>query len=328
MRVSYSRDYFAPLPDGHVFPMSKFPALCHILQMEGLLTPDEIYPPEPASWQDLRLIHTQRYLTDLRDGLLDKKAIRKMGLPWSDTLVHRSRVAVQGTLNASLLALVDGLAANLAGGTHHAFPDHGEGFCVLNDVAVACKVLLNEELVSRILILDLDVHQGNGTAFIFQDDPRVFTFSMHGERNYPFRKQQSTQDVSLLDKLDDDAYLQILYDTLPATLQASQPELVFYLAGVDVHANDRFGRLKMTREGMHQRDRYVLESIKRLGVPLVLLLSGGYARTPEATADLHAITHRQARRVFGRVQAQPIPDYINALRCVRPLTELDYNILA
>ncbi len=327
MRVSYSRDYLAPLPDGHVFPMSKFPALCHILQMEGLLTPDEIHAPQPARWDALRLVHTKQYLTDLRDGKLDKKATRKMGLPWSEALVVRSRVAVQGTINASIFALVDGLGANLAGGTHHAFPGHGEGFCVLNDVAVACRVLLNAEAVQRILILDLDVHQGNGTAFIFEDDERVFTFSMHGERNYPFHKKHSSIDVGLLDKLNDTSYLNLLYDHIPAVLEASKPDLIYYLAGVDVHAGDRFGRLKMTRTGMHQRDNYVLTMIKQFGASLVLLLSGGYARTPEATADLHAITHREARRVYGRIPKKHIPSHLETHVCVRPLREPDYNIL-
>lgn len=327
MRVSYSREYFAPLPDGHVFPMSKFPALCHILQMEGLITYDEINAPLPASWDTLRLVHTEQYLTDLRDGKLHKKAIRKLGLPWSATLVHRSRVAVQGTINASVFALTDGLGANLAGGTHHAFPGHGEGFCVLNDVAVACRVLLNAGAVNRILIMDMDVHQGNGTAFVFEDDPRVYTFSMHGARNYPFRKQISSKDIGLADRIGDDEYLSLIHQAVPTVFDEAQPDLVFYLAGVDVHAKDRFGRLKMTREGMHERDRYVLQAVKKLNVPLVLLLSGGYARTPEATADLHAITHREARRIFGRVPRQTIPPQLDALTCTRPLRETDYNIL-
>jgi len=327
MRVSYGTDYFVPLPEGHPFPMGKFLALCYILLREGLIHEEEIVTPVPATWEDLRLVHTDEYLTHLKNGTLGRKAERKMGLPWSAELVHRSRVAVQGTINASLMAFEDGLAASLAGGTHHAFPGHGEGFCVLNDVAVACHLMLNEELVERILIIDLDVHQGNGTAKVFEDDERVYTFSVHGERNYPFRKETSSRDVGVTDKLNNDKYLEILSEHLPTVFEEAQPDLVYYLGGVDVHDSDRFGRLKLTRSGLHQRDRLVLEAIKHYHLPAVLLLSGGYAPTPEATADLHAITHREARRVFGHVSYSATSASKAGSRIVvRSKTETDYNI--
>jgi acetoin utilization deacetylase AcuC-like enzyme len=299
MRVSYCDGYYVPLPDGHPFPMAKFPALHQLLLQEGLLSADEVVAPRQADWSDLLCVHTQDYLTQLARGSLSERAVRRMGLPWSKRLVYRSRLAVQGTLNAAFMALQDGVAANLAGGTHHAFPDHGEGFCVLNDVAVAVRVLQRSCWVGRVLIVDLDVHQGNGNAAFFADDPAVYTFSMHGAKNYPFHKPPSSLDVELDDDTGDDAYLDALEEHLPAVLDAARPDLVFYLGGIDVAAGDRYGRMALTREGLAARDRYALSQIRKRDLPAVLLLSGGYAETPEATADLHAVMHRAAADVFG-----------------------------
>lgn len=298
MRVSYSEGYYVPLPPRHPFPMGKFPALHQLLLAEGLIEADAVVEPREVDWSDLLLVHTKAYLQHLAAGTLSKQAERKMGLPWSEQLVYRSRLAVQGTINASLMALEDGLAANLAGGTHHAFPGHGEGFCVLNDVAVAIRVLERSKWVRRVLVIDLDVHQGNGTAAIFADDPGVFTFSMHGARNYPFHKVPSSLDVPLPDGMTDEAYMKVLQDHLPRVIAAAQPDLIFYLGGIDVMQGDRFGRLALTRVGLHARDRYVLETVRAHDLPLTLLLSGGYAKTPEQTADLHAIAHREASQVF------------------------------
>jgi acetoin utilization deacetylase AcuC-like enzyme len=221
-----------------------------------------------------------------------------MGLPWSKRLVYRSRLAVQGTINAAFMALEDGVAANLAGGTHHAFPDHGEGFCVLNDVAVAIRLLLSSCWVRRPLIVDLDVHQGNANAAIFADTPHVYTFSMHGAKNYPFHKPPSTRDVPLPDGTDDAGYLRTLKEHLPVVLEEARPDLVFYLGGIDVMTGDRYGRTNLTREGLHARDRYALQTLADAGCAVVLLLSGGYAETPDATADLHATMYREAASVF------------------------------
>ena len=303
MRASYCDGYYVPLPEGHPFPMSKFPALHRCLLDEGLLQPNDVVTPRQADWTDLRRVHTAEYLTHLAEGTLSAQAERRMGLPWSKRLVYRSRLAVQGTINAALMALTDGVAANLAGGTHHAFPGHGEGFCVLNDVAVAIRVLQAACWVQRVLIVDLDVHQGNANAAVFADDDSVFTFSMHGAKNYPFEKPPSSLDVPLDDETDDQAYLDTLETYLPRTLDAVQPDLVFYLGGIDVATDDRFGRMALTRAGLHARDRYVLEQIHARDLPVALLLSGGYAKTPEATADLHAIMHREAARVFGTTAA-------------------------
>ncbi|NDJ53062.1 MAG: histone deacetylase [Chloroflexi bacterium] len=298
MRVSYGPGYFVPLPPGHAFPMSKFPALYKILIDEDLIRERDVVNPNPASWPDLRLVHSQTYLYKLVSGSQSQTERRKMGLPWTQFLVRRSRMAVQGTINAVRMALEDGIAASLAGGTHHAFPSHAEGFCVLNDVGVAIRVLKRDELIKRALVIDLDVHQGNGVAAIFADDPDVYTFSMHGARNYPWYKVPSSRDVALEDGTEDSHYLSVLGDHLAAVFEAARPDLVLYLAGVDVVRGDRFGRLALTPEGLYARDRYVLETVKRYGVPVTLLLSGGYAATAYETADLHAQAHRAAQDVF------------------------------
>lgn len=299
MRVSYAEGYFVPLPERHPFPMAKFPALKSILDSEKLLSPVDVMRPRMASWEDLRLVHTGTYLRDLSLGTLGRQAERRMGLPWSSELVVRSRLAVQGTINAALTAVVDGIAANLAGGTHHAFPTHGEGFCVLNDVAVAIRVLQRSQWIRRALVLDLDVHQGNGTAAFFADDPSVFTMSVHGARNYPFRKEASSLDIALPDGLGDGDYHGIVQRELRRVLSSFEPDIILYLAGIDVVDGDRFGRLALTRSGLAARESMVLDESFRRSIPVVLLLSGGYAASPELTADLHAEAHRQAQRIYG-----------------------------
>ena len=210
MRCAYHTDYFLPLPPGHPFPMAKYPLLCARLLRDGVIAPEDLIQPVEANVDILRLVHTCEYLDLLATGTLDAAAVRKLGVPWSPALWRRSRLAAQGTLEAARAALEDGLAGNLAGGTHHAFPSHGEGFCVLNDVAIAIRVLQRAGSIQRALVIDLDVHQGNGTAAIFDGDADVFTFSVHGERNYPIRKMRSTLDVGLADGVGDDEYLELL----------------------------------------------------------------------------------------------------------------------
>ena len=314
MRVSYHPGYVVPLPEGHAFPMAKFAALHDVLLAEGVIRAEDIVEPREADWADLRLVHTARYLDALAQGTMTKAEVRRMGLPWSPALVRRSRLAVQGTINACLMAVLDGIAGNLAGGTHHAMPDHAEGFCVLNDVAVALRVLQRSGWVRRALVVDLDVHQGNGTAHFFGGDRAwpvggVYTLSVHGARNFPFEKPPSTRDVPLADGTGDAEYLDTLAGVLPDALRQSDPDLVVYLGGVDVVADDRFGRLSLSRKGLAARDRFVCETVRGADVPLCLLLSGGYAarRTPgqapetlaAATADLHAEMYRQAASVYG-----------------------------
>jgi len=294
MRCAYHPDYYVPLPATHPFPMAKYPRLYERLRAAGWLVEREVIEPVEAVFDDLRLVHTDEYLEQLSNGTLDAAAIRRIGVPWSAALWRRSRLAAQGTLEAARAALVDGLAANLAGGTHHAFADHGEGFCVLNDVAVAIRVLQRDARIRRALVIDLDVHQGNGTAAIFADDPDVFTFSMHGERNYPTRKMRSTLDVGLEDGVGDEVYHGLLQQHLEAILGRFSPDVVFYLAGVDPAQGDRYGRLALSDDGLRRRERGVLGAVRSRGLPLVVTIAGGYASTPERTAELHALVFEEA----------------------------------
>jgi acetoin utilization deacetylase AcuC-like enzyme len=300
MRYAYHSGYFVPMPPGHPFPMAKYPLLRDRLLAEGVLSESDVLEPVEAADDDLALVHTAGYLQRLEAGSLDPAEVRKIGVPWSESLWRRSRLAAQGTIMAARAAVEDGLAANLAGGTHHAFADHGEGFCVLNDVAVAIRVLQRQRHVETALVVDLDVHQGNGTAAIFEDDPHVFTFSMHGERNYPSRKMRSRLDVGLGDGIGDDDYLSLLTRHLADVLQQFTPDIVFYLAGVDPAHGDRYGRLALSDEGIRRRDRHVLESCFGRGLPTVITLAGGYAATPERTAELHAIVFREAVAIAQR----------------------------
>jgi acetoin utilization deacetylase AcuC-like enzyme len=294
MRCAYHPDYYVPLPAAHPFPMAKYPLLFERLRAAGCLAESEVIEPVEAALDDLRLVHTDEYLAQLSSGTLDAAAIRRIGVPWAPALWRRSRLATQGTLEAARAALVDGRAANLAGGTHHAFADHGEGFCVLNDVAVAIRVLQRDARIRRALVIDLDVHQGNGTAAIFADDPDVFTFSMHGERNYPTRKMRSTLDVGLADGVADGEYLGLLRQHLDTILAGFTPDLVFYLAGVDPAYGDRYGRLALSDAGLRRRERTVLEACQARNLPLVITIAGGYAPTPERTAELHALVFEEA----------------------------------
>lgn len=274
--------------------MGKYRALHRILVAENILGESNLLVPSEAALEHLQLAHCRRYLERLGHGDLSPQDLRRLGMPWSATLWRRSRLATQGTLMAARAALEDGLAGNLAGGTHHAFADRGEGFCVLNDVAVAIRVLQQEGRLRRAAVIDLDVHQGNGTAAIFAGDTDVFTFSVHGERNYPTQKMRSTLDVALADGTGDAGYLDALERYLPAVLKGA--ELAFFLAGVDPAAGDRYGRLALTEAGLCRRDRLVIEAALTTGIPLVIVLAGGYASTPERTAQLHANTFREAAR--------------------------------
>ncbi len=290
----YHRAYEVPLSPNHPFPMSKYPLLKAQLLAEKIISPADLVEPPPLNIESLELVHTREYLHKLSSATLSAAEIRRLGLPWSEALWQRSLLAASGTLLAGRTALREGLAANLAGGTHHAFADHGEGFCVLNDVAVALTVLRAEGAVRRGVVIDLDVHQGNGTAAIFEHVDEVFTFSMHGDRNYPIAKMRSNLDVPLPDGIGDAQYLEQLAAHLPAVLERSAPDIAFYLAGVDVVAGDRYGRLALSESGLAQRDSYVIETVRGLGVPLAIVLAGGYAPTRERTAHLHTHVFRAA----------------------------------
>jgi acetoin utilization deacetylase AcuC-like enzyme len=294
MKCSYHSSYAVPLPPGHPFPMSKYSLLKDRLLAEGILAAADILQPEPVDAGTLGLVHTAQYLDKLESSALSAVEQRRLGMPWSQALWRRSRLASAGTLLAARAALQDGLAGNLAGGTHHAFADHGEGFCVLNDVAIAIRKLQAERAIERAAVIDLDVHQGNGTAAIFEEDERVFTFSMHGERNYPLAKMRSSLDLPLKDGMCDEEYLEALERSLPDVLDGARADIVFYLAGVDVAAGDRYGKLALTEEGIRLRDRRVIEAVRSRGAPMVIVLAGGYAATRERTALLHAHAFREA----------------------------------
>jgi acetoin utilization deacetylase AcuC-like enzyme len=267
---------------------------------DGLLAAADILEPVPIDIETAALVHTRAYLDKLQSSALSAPEQRRLGLPWSQALWQRSRLAAAGTLQAARDALASGMAANLAGGTHHAFADHGEGFCVLNDVAIAISRLRAEGFIERAAVIDLDVHQGNGTAAIFEGVDAVFTFSMHGERNYPLAKMRSNLDVPLADGTSDHEYLALLQRHLPAVLEQSRAQIAFYLAGVDVAAGDRYGKLALTEEGIRLRDRWVIESVRGRGVPLVIVLAGGYAVTRDRTAELHTHVFREAARYEAR----------------------------
>ncbi len=296
-RLYYSPYYYADIGEGHVFPIRKFELVKDILLGEGTLEPQEIIEPAPARVEDLHLVHTEDYISRLVDGTLTVKEIRKLGLPWSQSLVRRSFHAISGTIEAAKYALVSNIASNLAGGTHHAYPDRGEGFCVLNDVAVAIKVLQREKLAERFLIIDCDVHQGNGTAFIFKDEPDIFTFSMHGAKNYPLHKEKSSLDIELPDKTGDVEFLETLEQALPRVI-LQHPDLIFYLGGADPFEKDKLGRLSLTKKGLMKRDEMVLEFAKDRNVPIVTTMSGGYALNINDTVEIHANTIRAVKKVF------------------------------
>jgi acetoin utilization deacetylase AcuC-like enzyme len=305
VKCAYHPAYEVPLSPAHPFPMSKYPLLKARLLEEQLIAPRDLIQPEPLARNALARVHTAAYLEKLYSGSLSAAEIRRLGLPWSPALWQRSLLASAGTLLAARLALQQGLAANLAGGTHHAFADHGEGFCVLNDVAIAIAQLRAEGAIQRAAVIDLDVHQGNGTASIFEHDASVFTFSMHGERNYPTAKMRSTLDVALPNGTDDEHYARALDAHLPRVLAQSRPDLAFYIAGVDVAAGDRYGKLALTEEGIRARDQYVIDSIRAAGVPLVITLGGGYAVTRDRTAELHTHVFRAAVAHERKSDANP-----------------------
>lgn len=293
-------DYVTPLPPGHRFPMRKFGLLYETLIGDGMAGLDQFRCPErpPLAW--VELAHQPSYVAAYCNGELDSRAMRRIGLPWSTALVHRTLTALGGTILAAELALQHGLACNTAGGTHHAFADFGSGFCIFNDLAVAPRVLQQRGLARRILVIDLDVHQGDGTAAIFQDDASVFTFSMHCGDNFPFHKQQSDWDVALPVGMEDDAYLACLADHLPDLLSQARPDLVLYDAGVDPHYDDLLGKLALTSDGLYRRDRMVLEACLRRGIPVAGVIGGGYQADLLQLARLHAILPRVASELLLR----------------------------
>lgn len=298
MHCAYSDTYTIDLPPGHRFPMAKYRRTREQLVSEGNLVPSELLAPAPCSTEDLRRVHTQEYVDKIFAGTLTKKEERRLGFPWSPSLLRRSRASVAGTIYAAGQALDDGIAGNLAGGTHHAYADHGEGFCVFNDIAVAIRHLQAAGAIRTAAVVDCDVHQGNGTAHIFCDDPTVFTLSLHGENNWPFDKETSSLDVALADGAGDDEYL-VALDSSLEHVGDFYPELVFYIAGVDPFEHDQLGRLALTIEGLRERDRRVFSWARRRALPVAICLGGGYAENINDIVEAHANTYRAAAEIFG-----------------------------
>ena len=296
LHVWSSSRYTFPLPAGHRFPIEKYSMLREAVVERGLVRPEFVHEPLRAAPDDLLLVHTPDYVERFTDGRLTRDEERRLGFPWSPALVERSYRAAGGTCEAAVHALDHGIAMNLAGGTHHAFPSHGEGFCVFNDVAVAIRMLQRAGRIERAAVIDLDVHQGNGTHAVFAGDDRVFTFSMHGGRNYPFHKVPGRLDVELEDRTGDDEYLRLLGEALPPVLAAAHPDLVVYLAGADPHECDRLGRLSLTFDGLARRDAMVIEQCREVGIPVVVTIAGGYGAPLEATVEAHTATVAIAAR--------------------------------
>ncbi|WP_053970605.1 histone deacetylase [Mangrovimonas sp. ST2L15] len=299
LKIAYHPIYKHPLPKGHRFPMEKYEWLPEQLLHEGTCTPDNFFEPSDLeNHNPILAVHDAEYFYDLLNVTLDQQAARKIGFPLSRTLVQREIMIADGTIKASQFALNHGIAMNIAGGTHHAYSNRGEAFCLLNDQAIGTLYLLNHQLAKRILIVDLDVHQGNGTAEIFQNEPRVFTFSMHGKNNYPFKKEQSDLDIELENQTGDKAYLNILKQTLPQLIENHQPDFIFYLSGVDIIASDKLGKLGISLEGCKARDRFVLETCKQYQLPVMCSMGGGYSPDIKIIVEAHANTYRLAQELF------------------------------
>ena len=299
MRAWSSARFTIDLPPGHRFPIAKYGIIRDRAVACGAFEAADIHEPDRADRWALELVHTRAYVDAVLQGSMAPPEIRRLGFPWSEQLRERSLRTVQGTVEAARDALELGAGVNLAGGTHHAFADRGEGFCVFNDVAIAIRVLQQEGRVRRAAIVDLDVHQGNGTARIFEGDPDVYTFSMHAAGNFPFHKERSSLDVELADGASDSTFLSLLAAHLDQVLSEAQPELVFYLAGADPYREDRFGRLALSFEGLRARDAFVLECCRRRGLPIVITMAGGYARSLDDVALIHTNTLVALRRTYG-----------------------------
>lgn len=299
MQAFYSDHFVLPLPPEHRFPMQKYVRVRDALLAEGILQPEELQVAPAASDRELTRVHDPEYVERVKRGTLSEKEIRRLGFPWTPHLVERSRRSVGGTI-AACRAVLNGqgpIAVNLAGGTHHAHRDFGAGYCVFNDVAVAARAMQSEGCASQVLIVDCDVHQGDGTAAIFAGDPSVFTFSIHGANNFPFRKQQSDLDIALEDGTGDECYLGALAEGLDVALALSTPHLVIYLAGADPYSGDRLGRLALSRAGLAARDRLVLEQCAARSIPVAIVMSGGYARVLDDLVAIHVETIRIARAI-------------------------------
>ncbi|MCA0131411.1 histone deacetylase family protein [Winogradskyella alexanderae] len=298
LKIAYHPIYKHPLPKGHRFPMEKYDLLPQQLLHEGTCGRDNFFEPQKPNDKYILAVHEPEYYYDLLNITLDQRAARKIGFPLSEVLVEREVIIADGTIKASLYALENGIAMNIAGGTHHAYTDRGEAFCMLNDQAIGARYLQTKGKANKVLIVDLDVHQGNGTAAIFQDDASVFTFSMHGKSNYPFKKEKSDLDIALENDTNDKSYLSILKKILPELIAQENPDFIYYLCGVDVISSDKLGKLGLTIEGCKARDRFVLEQCKTNNIPVMCSMGGGYSPDIKTIVNAHANTFRLAQEIF------------------------------
>lgn len=298
LKIAHSPVYAHPLPEGHRFPMLKYELIPEQLIYEGSIQSDHLFIPAICAAEDILLTHEVEYYQRLIQQQLSQSEQRVIGFPQSPALIHRELIITQGTIDCALIALENGCAMNVAGGTHHAFADRGEGFCLLNDMAVAANYLLDRKLVNKVLIIDLDVHQGNGTAKIMENIPEVFTFSVHGKNNYPFRKEQSDLDIGLEDGTSGKEYLATLHSVLPDLVDKVEPDFVFYLAGVDVLATDKLGKFQLSLEECKQRDKFVLDLVHRNRIPVSIALGGGYSPDIKDIVEAHCNTFRLALDLY------------------------------
>ena len=298
LKIAYHPIYKNSLPDGHRFPMEKYDLLPQQLVYEGTCNEENFFEPVIPNNKYFFIVHDAEYVSDLMNLTLNQKAARKIGFPLNEDLIAREMIIAGGTIKASVFAIKYGIAMNIAGGTHHAFTNKGEGFCMLNDQAIGARYLQEKGLATKILIVDLDVHQGNGTAEIFHNDPTVFTFSMHGKSNYPFHKEKSDLDIPLENETGDTLYLSLLKETLPELIKIQQPDFIYYLCGVDVVKTDKLGKLSLTIEGCKERDRFVLQTCKNQNIPVMCSMGGGYSPDIKIIIDAHANTFRLAQEIF------------------------------
>lgn len=298
LKIAYHPIYKHPLPEGHRFPMEKYDLLPQQLLYEGTCNPENFFEPEIPNNKHFFTVHEPEYFFDLLNITLNQKAARKIGFPLSEILIEREMIIADGTMKASEFALQHGISMNIAGGTHHAFSNRGEAFCMLNDQAIGAKYLQTKGLAKKILIVDLDVHQGNGTAEIFKNDATVFTFSMHGKSNYPFVKEESDLDIALENNTKDDEYLSILKETLPKLIHQEKPDFIYYLCGVDVIETDKLGKLALTIEGCAARDRFVLQTCFDANIPVMCSMGGGYSKDIKIIVEAHANTFRLAQEIY------------------------------
>lgn len=298
IKIAYSNRFVLSLPDGHRFPMDKYSMLVEQLVYEGTITEKHLEDPGLLKEEDILATHTSAYWKALKTLSIDAKMVRKIGFPLTRELILRSMSSGMGTLYAAQQAIQNGIAFNAAGGTHHAYKDRGEGFCLLNDIAISANYLLNNGLASKVLVVDLDVHQGNGTAVIFKDDPRVFTWSVHGKDNYPLKKETSDLDHELATGTEDDDYLQLIESYLIRLIEVQEPDFIFFQAGVDVLKTDKLGHLALTREGCKERDRLVLQTAYEYEIPIAVTMGGGYSEKIMDIVEAHCNTYRVAFSIF------------------------------